>query len=178
MTDATGHGATPPTVSFVVPCHNYGRYLRTCLDAILAQEGGYSFEVIAIDDCSTDDTLAILREYEARHPRQVRVIAHAVNRGHVYTVNEGFAAATGRYIARVDPDDHQRPNFLARTVPILEQHPEVGLVYADVALIDAAGRITAAHADTHHGGRDCKGNELLELLRKPFISVPTVIARR
>lgn len=164
-----------PLVSFVVPCYNYGRYLRDCLDRIFRQEGGYDIEVIAINDCSTDDTLEILRSYD--DPR-MRIIDHEVNRGHIFTVNEGLAAATGKYIVRIDPDDRHRLNFLRRTVPILERYPEVGLVYADVALINAAGEVTAACSDTDHGGKDFKGNELIPLLKKNFICAPTVVARR
>ena len=164
-----------PLVSFVVPCYNYGRYLRDCLDRIFGQEGGYDIEVVAINDCSTDDTLEILRSYD--DPR-MRIIDHEVNRGHVFTVNEGLAAATGKYVVRIDPDDRHRPAYLRRTVPILEAHPEVGLVYTDVALIDAAGNVTAPCSDTEHHGRDFKGNELVPLLRKNYICAPTVIARR
>jgi glycosyltransferase involved in cell wall biosynthesis len=162
-------------VSFVVPCYNYGRYLRDCLDQILAQEGGYDIEIIAINDRSTDDTLAILQSYT--DPR-LHVIDHEVNRGHVFTVNEGLSASTGKYVVRVDPDDRHRLNFLRRTVPVLERYPEVGLVYADVALINAAGEITAPCSDVDHGGKDFKGNELIALLKKNFICAPTVVARR
>jgi glycosyltransferase involved in cell wall biosynthesis len=164
-----------PLVSVVVPCYNYGRYLRDCLDRILAQEGGYDIEVIAINDCSSDDTLAILRSYA--DPR-LRIINHEVNRGHIFTVNEGLAAAKGKYVVRVDPDDRHRLNFLSRTVPILEGQPDVGLVYTDVALIDATGAVTAPSADVVHGGKDFKGNELIPLLRKNYICAPTVVARR
>lgn len=166
---------TTPLVSFVVPCYNYGRYLRDCLDRIFRQEGGYDFEVIAIDDHSTDDTLAILRGYD--DPR-LKVIEHEVNRGHIFTVNEGLRAATGKYIVRVDPDDRHHLDFLRRTVPILEAHPEVGLVYGDVSMIDAEGRVTQQCSDTDHGGKDFKGNELIPLLKKNYICAPTVLARR
>lgn len=164
-----------PLVSFVVPCYNYGRYLRDCLDRIFGQQGGYDIEVIAINDCSSDDTMEILRSYK---DARLHVIDHEVNRGHIFTVNEALAAATGKYIVRVDPDDRHRLNFLSTTVPILEAHPEVGLVYADVALINAAGEITAPCSDVDHGGKDFKGNELIPLLKKNFICAPTVVARR
>jgi glycosyltransferase involved in cell wall biosynthesis len=164
-----------PLVSFVVPCYNYGRYLRDCLDRIFAQEGGYDLEVIAINDCSTDDTLAILRSYS---DSRLRIIDHEVNRGHVYTMNEGLAVAAGKYVVRVDPDDRHHPEFLRRTVPILETHPEVGLVYSDVALINSDGETTAACSDTEHQGVDFKGNELIPLLKTNFICAPTVVARR
>jgi glycosyltransferase involved in cell wall biosynthesis len=164
-----------PLVSFVVPCYNYGRFLRDCLDRIFAQQGGHDIEAIAINDRSTDDTLKILRSYS---DSRLRVIDHDVNRGHIFTVNEGLAATRGKYIVRIDPDDRHRLNFLSRTVPILEAHPEVGLVYADVAQINAAGEVTAPCSDSEHHGKDFKGNELIALLKKNFICAPTVVARR
>jgi glycosyltransferase involved in cell wall biosynthesis len=164
-----------PLISIIVPCYNYGRYLRDCLDRIFAQQGDYEVEVVAINDCSTDDTLQILRSYT---DRRLRIIDHDVNRGHVFTMNEGLAAAMGKYVVRIDPDDRHRLNFLSRTVPILEADSEIGLVYADVAQIDAAGNITAQHTDTDHDGKDFKGNELIPLLKKNFICAPTVVARR
>lgn len=164
-----------PMVSFVIPCYNYGRYLRDCLDAILKLEGGYEIEVIAVNDASPDDTIDILRSYS--DPR-LKIIDRRKNKGHVFTVNEGMMAAQGKYVVRIDPDDRHRPCFLVRTVPLLEQHPKVGMVYGDVAVINAAGEITAPRADVDHGGRDYKGNELIALMKKNFVCAPTVIARR
>lgn len=164
-----------PLVSFVVPCYNYGRYLRDCLDRIFAQEGGYDIEVIAINDCSPDDTLAILRSYS--DPR-LRVIDHEVNRGHVYTVNEGMEIARGKYVVRIDPDDRHHPHFLRTLLPVLESDPRIGLAYANINIINAEGECTALRADTGHNGQDFTGNELIALMKKNFICAPTVIARR
>ena len=164
-----------PLVSFVVPCYNYGRYLPDCLDGIYGQAGGYDLEVIAIDDCSTDNTREILQSYV---PRGLRVILHEINRGHIYTVNEGLREARGKYVVRIDPDDRHRADFLATLVPLLEKHPDVGLAYSDVALIDGAGNLNASHCDSVHGGREYLGNELVEILQANFICAPTVIARR
>src|SRR3954471_10856615 len=164
-----------PLVSFVVPCYNYGRYLRDCLDGILALEGGYGIEIIVINDASTDNTMEIARAYT--DPR-IHVIDRKVNRGHAHTVNEGLTACTGKYVVRIDPDDRHRPNFLTATVPILEAYPEVGMVYGNVALIDPEGRITEDCADVDHGGRDFKGMELIPLLKKNYVCAPSVIARK
>jgi hypothetical protein len=62
--------------------------------------------------------------------------------------------------------------------PVLERHPEVGLVYGDVAIVDAEGIVTLGRCDQVHAGTDFKGNELVALLKKNFICAPTVIARR
>jgi glycosyltransferase involved in cell wall biosynthesis len=163
-----------PKVSFVVPCYNYGRFLPDCLRSIFGQEGGYDFEVIAVDDASTDNTLEILDRF--KDPR-LHVLKHERNQGHVKTVNEGLAAARGEFVARIDPDDRYRPDFLRTLLPKFDS-PEVGFVYGDAAIMDAAGVITALSCDKVHNGADFKGNELPGLLRANFICAPTAIARR
>ena len=167
--------SSDPLVSFVIPCYNYARYLPDCLNSILAQEGEYDFEIIVIDDGSTDSTQIVLQTFS--DPR-LRVITHSVNRGHIATINEGFQQARGRFIARIDPDDRYRPYFLSTTLEKFDQYPEVGLVYGDAALIDDCGRVIVERSDRVHGGRDFKGNEFLKLLEENFICSPTVIARR
>ncbi len=164
-----------PQVSFVVPCYNYGRYLPDCLGSIFAQEGRYDFEVIAVDDASTDNTGQVLREFA--DPR-MRIIQHPKNLGHVATVNEGLSEARGAIIARIDPDDRYRPNFLNIALEKFREFPEVGLVYGDAAIIDEDGRTNAERSDRVHGGRDFKGNEFLLLLEDNYICAPTAIARR
>jgi glycosyltransferase involved in cell wall biosynthesis len=164
-----------PLISFVVPCYNYGRFLPDCLASIFAQEGGYDFEIIAIDDASTDNTSDVLLEFA--DPR-LRAIRHTKNLGHIATVNEGVALARGAFIARIDPDDRYRPHFLATALPKFAEFPEVGLVYGDAALIDDRGEIMVAHSDRTHGGRHHKGNEFIQILTHNIICAPTAIARR
>lgn len=162
-------------VSFIVPCYNYGRFLPDCLDSIFRQEGRHSFEIVAIDDASSDDTPAVLERYA--DPR-LRVIRHPNNQGHVKTISRGLREARGRFVARIDPDDRYRPCFLCETLPRFAAYPEVALVYGDAALIDAEGRITVPHSDRVHAGRDFQGNEFIPLLSDNFVCAPTVIARR
>lgn len=166
---------TPPLVTFIVPCFNYGHFLRDCLDSIFSQTEEPDFEVIAIDDCSTDDTLAVLASYA--DPR-LRVIAHEKNLGHVGTMTEGLHESSGIYVARIDPDDRYRPGFLSKTLGIFRQHPDVALVYGDVSIIDGHGVTTTGRCDEVHGGRDFKGNEFVALLERNFICAPSVIAKR
>lgn len=163
-----------PLVSFVIPCYNYGRYLRDCLDGIFSQNAQYDFEIIAVNDGSQDNTIEILKSYD---DSRLKIIDRHQNRGHIFTVNEGLQAATGKYVCRIDPDDRHRPNFLSRTVPILDQYPEVGLVYGNINLIDSAGRVTVERG-TMHPRLDFKGNEFIELLKRNYICAPTVLARR
>jgi glycosyltransferase involved in cell wall biosynthesis len=164
-----------PLISFVLPCYNYAQYLPDCLDSIFGQEGAWDFEIIAVDDASTDNTQEVLKSFA---DERLRVITHETNRGHAVTVNDGLRAARGQFIARIDPDDRYRRHFLKLTMEKFEQYPEVGLVYGNAAMIDAQGNINAERCDRAHGGKDFKGNELVRLLEWNFICAPTVIARR
>ncbi len=163
-----------PFVSFVVISYNYGRFLGDCLDSILSQEGTHDFEIILVDDASTDETEAVLRLYS--DPR-IRCIRHEKNLGFVATFNEGFANARGPYIARIDCDDRYRSYYLTEVMDVFRKFDDVGLVYGDVALINERGEVTQSRSDRIHGSRNYKGNEFLALLEENFIPSPTVIAR-
>jgi hypothetical protein len=117
---------TRPTVSVVVPCYNYGRYLPECVDSVLRQEG-VEVDVLIVDDASPDGSVAVARKL-AVDPR-VRVIEHVVNRGHIATYNEGLGKAAGDYVVLLSADDLLTPGSLARSAALLEAHPEVGFVY-------------------------------------------------
>jgi glycosyltransferase involved in cell wall biosynthesis len=164
-----------PLVSIIVPCFNYGRYLPDCVGSILSQQDFADFEVLLIDDASTDDTVDVMRSIG--DPR-VRLMFNDTNLGHVGTITRGLHAALGQFVARIDPDDRYRSDFLAATLDKFERHPEVGLVYGDVSQIDDSGRVTQERSDGVHDGHDFKGNELVALLKRNFICAPSVIARR
>jgi glycosyltransferase involved in cell wall biosynthesis len=164
-----------PLVSFVVPCYNYGRFLGDCLGSIFAQEGNHDFEIVAIDDCSSDNTREVIESFR---DSRMRVILHEKNQGHIRTIAQGFEEAHGRYVARIDADDRYRPCFLNETVSRLERHPEVGFVYGDAAIIGPEGQIYQDRTPSEHGGREFKGNDLVSLLLSNHICAPTVIARR
>lgn len=164
-----------PLVSFVVLSYNYARYIGDTIGSILALKGGYDFEIIVVDDASTDNSDAVISSFQ--DPR-IRYLRHAQNQGHAATVTDGLKAARGKYVARIDSDDRYRPIFLQETLPVLEQQPRVGMVYGDAAIIDDQGVITALSTDAQHGGRNHQGNEYVALLEKNFICAPTIIARR
>ncbi|GAA3951402.1 glycosyltransferase family 2 protein [Hymenobacter algoricola] len=116
--------SSAPLVSVILPVYNAGEYLRPAIDSILSQTL-QDFELIIVDDCSPDGSLAVARTYEA-DPR-VRVLANKQNRGRSFTDNYGAEFARGRYIAKMDADDVARPQRLQRQVEFLEQNPTVGL---------------------------------------------------
>ena len=114
-----------PTISFVVPSYNYAQYLPDCLDSIFAQDGKFDFEVLLIDDCSTDNSIDVIRRYS--DPR-MRVILHSRNEGHISTISQGLREARGNLVARIDCDDRYVADFLKEVVPVFDRHPEVAEV--------------------------------------------------
>src|SRR5262249_22542729 len=90
--------AARPTVGVVTPAYNYARYLRECVDSVLAQRD-VDVHALIIDDCSSDDTPALCRELAA-DPR-VTFIRHERNRGHIASVNERLGAGDGEDIVKL-----------------------------------------------------------------------------
>ena len=126
-----------PTVSVVIPVYNYGAYLASCVRSVLSQPG-VDVDVLLLDDCSTDDSLAVARRL-ADEDTRVRVIAHQANRGHIPTVNEGMAEVSGEYIVKLDADDMLTPGSLARSTAFLQAYPSVGFVYGLPKVISDGG---------------------------------------
>ncbi len=124
--------ASTPTVSVIMAAYNGAALIGETLDSLWAQSFD-DFEVIVVDDCSTDDTLAILRG--CPDPR-LRVIAADTNAGPVRSRNRAFAEARGRYIAGLDQDDICLPDRLERQVAYLDTHPDIALVAATAAILE------------------------------------------
>jgi GT2 family glycosyltransferase len=113
-----------PQVTVLMPVRNGAPHLAAALRSILAQTFS-DFELLVIDDGSTDTTAEILRT--VRDPR-LRVVTHAQNRGLVPTLNEGLELARGELIARQDHDDFSQPTRLEKQVAYLRAHPACALV--------------------------------------------------
>jgi glycosyltransferase involved in cell wall biosynthesis len=169
------HFSSTPLVSFTVTAYNTEKYIAECLDSIFAQKGNYDFEVVVVDDASTDATEQVIRSYT---DQRLRYIRHTSNQGAFATVNRGFQEARGQFVTRIDSDDRYRSDFLLTVVPILQKYPEVGLVYGDIAMIDPQGKITAPAGNVLRHNLPAKGNELIPLLEKNYLPAPTTIARK
>ncbi|MCW5898878.1 MAG: glycosyltransferase family 2 protein [Flavobacteriales bacterium] len=120
-------------VSVVLPVYNKAPWLRECLHSILGQTFG-DFELIAVDDASTDDSLAILRA--VGDPR-LRVVALERNLGPAGAAQRAMDLAQGEYIARLDADDLMLPGRLAVQVSYMDAHPHIGASGGTVRLFGA-----------------------------------------
>src|SRR4051794_2418253 len=120
--------ASRPTVSVVIPCYKYGRFLPDCVRSVLDQEG-VDVRVLIIDDASPDDSAEVALGLAAQDER-VEARIHAVNKGHIATYNEGLLEwADGDYSVLISADDLLTPGALARAAAVMEANPAVGFVY-------------------------------------------------
>lgn len=95
-------------VSVIIANYNNQIYLQECLDSVLAQTYG-NIEIVVVDDCSTDDSLSVLRKYEEMHPN-IKVFVNETNSGVSRTRINAIENATGEYITVLDPDDYYISN--------------------------------------------------------------------
>lgn len=127
---------TSPRITVALSVYNNAEYLAEALDSILVQTVA-DFELVIVDDGSTDRSPAIIDHYAATDPR-IRVIRQA-NQGLVASLNHIIAVARGAYIARMDGDDVALPERFARQVAFLDAHPDHGVIGTQIRTIDARG---------------------------------------
>jgi GT2 family glycosyltransferase len=128
-----------PRASIVLPAYNGARYLAESLESCLAQTFG-DFELLVVDDASTDETPSIVAAFAARDPR-IRCLRHETNRGLPAALNTGFAASRGAYLTWTSDDNRYLPDALAELVRALDDDAQVAFAYADIELLDADGRV-------------------------------------
>ena len=127
-----------PQISVIMPVYNGERFLQQAVDSILTQTFK-DFELIIIDDGSSDRSPEIIEAYRKNDPR-IRVHRQPRNMGLVEALNTGCRLATGEYIARMDADDICLPERFAKQVQYLDANPQVGFVGTWVKYIDAFGK--------------------------------------
>jgi glycosyltransferase involved in cell wall biosynthesis len=117
-----------PLVSIITPAFNAGQYIEHTLESAVRQTFG-NFELLIVDDGSTDNTFEIASRYAARDPRIL--VSRQSNRGIASARNAAMARARGRYFALLDSDDLWFPTYLADQLAILEQRPDVDVLSAN-----------------------------------------------
>ena len=111
---------TQPICSIVLPVYNSAQYLNQAITSVL-QQTMPDFELLAIDDCSTDDSLQHLHQWAA-HDKRIQVITNAQNMGVADVRNKGIQLAKGRYIAFLDSDDSWQPDKLGQQLDWMAQY--------------------------------------------------------
>lgn len=157
-----------PVVSVVLPVYNCARYVGLAVESILAQTYA-DFELLVVDDGSSDETPTVLGEFADKRLLVVR----QPNRGVAAARNRGIALSRGRYIAQMDADDLSNPGRIARQVAFLDDHPRCGMVgtWAEIWSGDEKTQRVHAHPVDN-------GHLKFELLfDNPFVQSSVMIRR-
>ena len=156
-------------VSVILPAYNAQDTIAESIDSILNQSFR-DFELIVINDGSTDATEKVIAQYD---DSRIRYFANPGNQGLIYTLNRGLELSQGKYIARMDADDISLPARFEKQVRILEEHPEIivcGTQIKGFGLSKASKYIFTA--------KEKSGELKYWLLKYPCFAHPSVMIRR
>jgi glycosyltransferase involved in cell wall biosynthesis len=158
------------SVSVIIPTFNRAAFIATAINSALKQTCPPD-EIIVVDDGSTDDTPRVLSQFgpPVTVIRQQNARASAAR-------NTGLRAATGDAVIFLDSDDAMMPTCIERCTQVLQDNPEVGVVYGDVYLCDADGNPLAKYSEALPGKRP-SGMVLGELARRNFLTVTSLVRR-
>lgn len=119
-----------PLLSIVTITYNHEPYIRKCIEGVLMQQVNFPIEFIIAEDCSTDGTLTICKEYAEKYPDLIQLITSDNNVGAIANERRAMKAAKGKYIAFCEGDDYWTdPLKLQKQVDFLEDHPEYSVTF-------------------------------------------------
>ncbi|MBW3762556.1 glycosyltransferase [Aeromonas jandaei] len=140
-------------VSVLVPVYNLGRFIEPCLLSLLEQQTNFDFEVIAIDDGSSDDSWAIMQRLAQQWP-QLKALQNSQNMGLAKTQKRLLREAIGEYIAYVDGDDLALPGKLQSQADYLDAHPGCTLCYHEAEVFDSdSNAVTSLYSRDYYNAR-------------------------
>lgn len=136
-----------PLVSVTIVTYNQKEYLKEAIDSTLAQTYE-NLEIIIADDCSTDGSQALAKEYQNRYPDKFVLKLAEKNMGVTANCNEAHKACTGKYVAWFAGDDLMEPKKIKTQVDYLEKNPDCNVVYHNLRVFDSA---TGKHLRYYNG---------------------------
>jgi hypothetical protein len=165
------------SVDVIVPCYRYGRFLRQCVESVLA-ESFLGIRVLIIDDASPDETPEVAASLMAADSR-VTYTRHAQNKGHTATYNEGIEWASADYTLLLSADDYVLPGALRRAANVMDTHPEVGFTCGRAFELGTSEFKIPAPVDGQlTSWRILRGSEFIELSGATnIVSCPTAVVR-
>lgn len=120
-------------VRVIIITYNHERYIAQALDGVLMQETSFDWDLVVLDDCSTDGTRAILADYQQRYPDRVHLVLAPENKCSNEALVTAFEGAPSEYVAWLDGDDYwTSPHKLQRQVEFLDAHPDCALCFHNV----------------------------------------------
>jgi glycosyltransferase involved in cell wall biosynthesis len=133
MSSTTTTTTTAPFISILMITYNHEQYIAQALESILMQQGDIAYEIVIGEDCSTDNTRAIVQEFQQRYPHIIRPLLHPRNIGMMQNFMRTYEACRGRYIAMLEGDDYwTSPYKLQRQADVLDAHPDIAICFHTV----------------------------------------------
>lgn len=126
-----------PELSIIMPVYNRDKYIGEAINSLLSQTY-QNFELIIINDASTDNSLQIIKSFK---DKRIKVLINEQNKGIVFSRNKGLQIAQGEYIAPFDSDDIALPEKFLKQINFLNSNPEFGMIGSWVKLIDENGKL-------------------------------------
>ena len=134
---------TTPLLSILCITYNHEKYISKAIKSFLEQETSFDFEIVIGEDCSTDNTLEVILEFQKNHSKIIKIIKSENNIGVTKNFRRTLAACRGKYIALCEGDDYwDDPKKIQTQVSFLESNPEYVLTYHDTHSIDENNKIT------------------------------------
>ena len=153
-----------PLVSIITPSFNQARYIEATIRSVLGQDYP-RIEYIIVDGGSTDGTVDVIKKYEGKGevtPSLAWWVSEK-DKGQTDAINKGFARAKGEILAWINSDDTYEPGAISAAVKYLQEHPEVGMVYADCNFINEEGNMIGKFGSAQTDYR---------LLRQGYVHIP------
>ncbi len=120
------------TISAILPNYNMAEFLQRALRSLLTQTEPF-YEIIVVDDGSTDDSLAVINQIKDKHPR-VRLVRHEKNRGVIAALNTGLQQASGDYVMLCAADDYYGNKVVEKSTAVIARYPQVGVICGDAVV--------------------------------------------
>lgn len=158
-------------MTVIMPTFNVDKFIARAIESMLSQTFK-DFELIIIDDASTDGTLEIARSY-AKKDSRIKIVVNEKNLQVATTLNKGIKIAKSQIIARMDPDDISFPERLEKQFTFMKKHPNIAIVGTNILIINELGELISKREYPD------KSNKLKKLMFKysPFAH-PTVMFRK
>jgi glycosyltransferase involved in cell wall biosynthesis len=163
-----------PVVSVIIPVYNGERYLAETIESVIAQTEP-DWELIAVNDGSPDNSLAVLTRYAEKMPDHISVIT-VENGGVSRARNTGVATARGTYVAFLDQDDLWAPAKLRRQLEMFSRDKDLGIAFTNETVIDGNGKVL--QGNVLKLGSEHRGRVFETLVFDNFIPISSVMLRK
>lgn len=163
-------------VSIIITCYNLQHFIKDAIESLLNQQCNFDFEIVLIDDASTDSSRDVIRQI---NDARLKTIFLEKNVGAAAAINIAFEKCTGQYLCRFDGDDKWYPTYLQKAADVLDKSPDVVLVHTDVSFINEHHQVTSEKNNIPRPSQLAPAaNEFKSILHTYYINAPAIMARK